>query len=170
MWIRRSSVWIRSESCGIFQPSSAPTQSWEWYGLNGKAGGSPEMLTPSLILFRLDYCNSVLMGLPKQSSNHSKVSTTQLQLQDSCITISLKSTNVAYLCWEQRIKYKCSYVNKIITSSVPRYLSELAHLYLSSTTFHSSATQKSSSQFQMEIVQTSFFSFCNQDLELFLFL
>ena len=40
-------VRIPSESCGIFRPWPAPTQSWECYGPNGKAGTTQ----PSFIHF-----------------------------------------------------------------------------------------------------------------------
>ena len=101
-------------------------------------------LVASLILSRIDYCNSLLSGLPSSSINplqriqNSAARLTFLKKKSDHITPLLHSLH--WLPVSKRIAYKnCTLCYKCINNSAPVYLSDSVSLYTPSRSLRSSA-------------------------------
>ena len=96
--------------------------------------GATKTLVASLVLSRIDYCNSLLAGLPQslvgklQRVQNSAARLAVCALPHVYITPILR--HLHWLPVRARISYKtaCLCFNAI-TSSTPAYLSDLLHLY-----------------------------------------
>ena len=103
-----------------------------------------KILVVSLVLFRNDYCNSFLAGLPQSLVGK------LLRVQNSAARLVVRALPyvhitpiIRYLHWfpvRARISYEtaCLCFNAI-TSSISAYLSDLLHLYSPSRSLHSNA-------------------------------
>ena len=91
-------------------------------------------LVSCFILSRLDYCNSLLAGLPSSSLKPLQ----RVQNNAARLVLRLKKSDhitpafqtLHWLPIEQRIEYKiCCLCFKVLHDSAPVYISELLHLY-----------------------------------------
>jgi len=101
-----------------------------------------EKLIHAFVTSRLDYCNSLLYGIPKyelerlQSVQNSAARLIKRNRRSDHITPVLKSLH--WLPIEQRIKYKvCLFTFKIINNECPAYLKVLAEQYIPSRALRS---------------------------------
>ena len=101
-------------------------------------------LVTSCVLSRLDYCNSLLIGVP-----HSVIQPLQ-RVQNFAARLVLKASRfesstslLSTLHWlpiEQRIKYKAACIcYSVVSGTAPAYISELLHAYSPSRTLRSSS-------------------------------
>ena len=103
-----------------------------------------KILVSSLVLSRLDYCSSLLAGIPKKIVN-------KVQRVMNCAArlvckahkrehVSPLPVDLHWLLVERRIEYKIATIcYNVITGTAPPYLSDLLELYTPSRTLHSSA-------------------------------
>ena len=104
-------------------------------------------LVCSLVLSKIDYCNSLLAGLPKYLLDRLQ------RIQNNAARLVLKSSKYEHvtpllysLHWlpiTDRIEYKLSSLSfAVITGSAPEYLSELLYLYTPSRALRSAADSR----------------------------
>ena len=98
----------------------------------------------SLVLSRLDYCNSLLSGIPQQLIDKlQEVQNCSAQLIFKTFKCTHVSPLLAKLHWlpiAQRINYKISSLcYDVVSDTVPLYLSDLLCLYVPSRSLRSSA-------------------------------
>jgi hypothetical protein len=102
------------------------------------------LLANSLVSMKLDYCNSLLYGLPKTSLNRlQRVQNSLARVVDPSVKFSQHiSPTLRKLHWlpiEQRITYKiASLTFKTLHHKQPSYLFDLIHPYTPSRTLRSS--------------------------------
>ena len=110
----------------------------------------------AFVLSRLDYCNSLMAGIPNHLLN-------QLQkIQNNAARLIFKSSkhehvspllhSLHWLSINQRINYKLSSLSfSVVTGTAPQYLSELLHIYTSSRQLRSSTDTR---QFRVPFFRT----------------
>ena len=98
----------------------------------------------SLVLSRLDYCNSLLSGIPQQLIDKlQKVQNCSARLifkTTKCTHVSPLLAKLHWLPTAQRIDYKISLLcYDVVSDTAPLYLSDLLCLYIPSRSLRSSA-------------------------------
>ncbi|WP_419607217.1 reverse transcriptase domain-containing protein, partial [Thiolapillus sp.] len=101
-------------------------------------------LVTSLVLSRLDYCNSLLSGIPQQLIDKlQKVQNCSARLifkTSKCTHVSPLLAKLHWLPIAQRIDYKISSLcYDVVSDTAPLYLSDLLCLYVPSRSLRSSA-------------------------------
>ena len=96
-------------------------------------------LTCSLVLWKLDYCNSLLSGSPQYLIQlFQKVQNTASRITLRAPRVELTLPLLHWLPVHQRIKHKvCFICYASLTSTCPKYLSELVNVYIPSRCLHS---------------------------------
>ena len=116
---------------------------WIWSICHLLTQGTTASLVLSLCISHLDYCNSILYGLPNNTIEKMQ------QIQNMCARLVLRRTKwdsatecLASLHWlpiKQRIKFKlCTLTYKLLHNKGPKYLQELLQYKKSRKTLRSS--------------------------------
>ena len=103
-----------------------------------------KQLVTSCVLSRLDYCNSLLMGIPnsviqpmQKAHNTAARFIVRAPRHQNCTPLLQQ---LPWLPISDQIKYKTVYMcYSTVTGSAPSYLSELLHLYSPSRSLRSSS-------------------------------